>query len=77
VLSVNFVSTFRDNIRFGTVDRFHLQGSRSSSPLKVMGPIGSPETSVQSYHCTLRSIPEDRRPQCRENFKYDIADYAC
>lgn len=26
-----------------------------------MGPIGLPETSVQNYQSTLRSVPEERR----------------
>jgi hypothetical protein len=57
--------------RFGSNYRSHLKESKSpkrklsswtSRPLK-MGPIGYPETSVQSYHSTLRNIPDERR--CR------------
>jgi len=28
-----------------------------------MGPVGSPETSANSYQHTLRNIPEERRPK--------------
>jgi hypothetical protein len=50
--------------RFGRTSRFHLQ--RKGSPwiriswLLKMGP-RSPETSVRSYHSTLRNNPEERR----------------
>ena len=30
-----------------------------------MRPIGSSETSVRNYHCTLRNIPEERRSHLR------------
>ena len=51
--------------RFGTTSRFHLQGIgspwiRISLPFK-MGPRSWLETSVRSYHSTLRNIPEERR----------------
>jgi hypothetical protein len=55
--------------RFGTTYRSHLQKSESpriklsswtSWPLR-MGPICCPETSVKSYHSTLRNIPEEHR----------------
>jgi hypothetical protein len=50
-------------LRFGTIYRSHLQGTRSpitSWPLK-MGPIRCPETSVKDYHSTLRNTPEEHR----------------
>jgi hypothetical protein len=36
-----------------------------------MGPIGSPETSVQNYHSTLRNIPEERRAK---KFKKEVQE---
>ena len=29
------------------------------------GPVGFPDTSVSNQQYTLRNIPEDRRPQCK------------
>jgi hypothetical protein len=44
---MGYLSTFRDD----------LSGALN------MGPIGCPETSVNSYQSTLRDIPEERRSQ--------------
>jgi len=46
--------------RFGTTYRYVIQESGSHVPLK-MGPIICPETSVRSYHSTLRKIPKGNR----------------
>jgi hypothetical protein len=51
--------------RFGTTYRSHLQWPssprRTSSYLTLkMGPIGRRETSVTTYHSTLRNTPEDQ-----------------
>jgi hypothetical protein len=44
---------------FGRVYGSHLN-SNNFLPVK-MGQIGSPETSVRNYYCTLRNIPVERR----------------
>ena len=44
--------------RFGTT---YLYPSRMLKQSKNVGPIGCPETSVTSYHSSLRNISEERR----------------
>jgi len=43
-----------------------------------MGQIGCSETSVRKYHCTLRKIPEERKPYLHRGgslkFRRDTAD---
>jgi hypothetical protein len=47
--------------RFGTTYWSHLQGLLLGLlDSWKMGPIGCPETSVQSYHSALRNIPKER-----------------
>jgi hypothetical protein len=49
------------NIRIYRTPSFHLSfSSWTSWPFK-MGPIRCPETSVKSYHTTIRNIPEEHR----------------
>jgi hypothetical protein len=54
--SGNSVPTFRDNL---TVPSSRAKRSKTSWTLNI-GPICCPETSVQNYHCTLRTIAEER-----------------
>jgi hypothetical protein len=57
----NLLPTFRDNV---SVPSSRVKKSKKPSWLLKMGPIGCPETSVQSYHSTLRNIAEEcRSPQ--------------
>jgi hypothetical protein len=72
--SVKFFPTFRDNL------------SATSSGVKniffgffilKMAPISCPETSVRSYHYSLRNSPEERSSQNNLSRRWDIGLLNC
>jgi len=54
----NFLPTFRDNISVPSSGFKNLDSFRFLAPED--GTEGCPETSVISYHCSLRNDPEER-----------------
>ena len=59
-LSGSSVLSFQENLSVPSsrIKKFFL-----GLPDPKMGPIGSPETSIQNHRSTLRNIPEERRSQ--------------
>ena len=69
--SDNSLPTFRDNLSvpFSRVMNQERHEFKKDFYSLKMGPRGFPETSVRSYHYTLRNIQEERRSQANPRFR--------